>query len=213
MSVLINFKICDNVAECGGIEVCPTHALFWDEKNKKIGIDNLKCIGCGKCVDACPVSAIVVAKNQREYEKFKKEIESDTRKISDLFIDRYGAMPIDSSALVKENELDKKVLALDKPVLVEFFRSDAIQCLRNSIPIKELMPGQDVLYKKVEVNQDTMKKFKVKSVPALVFFKNGKAIGKIEGYFYSDEIEELKSRLNSLITKGKSFTKENSKGC
>ena len=40
MSVLINFKICDNAKECGGIEVCPTGALSWDEENETIKIDN-----------------------------------------------------------------------------------------------------------------------------------------------------------------------------
>ena len=35
MSVLINFKICDNAEVCGGIEVCPTGALSWDEENEE----------------------------------------------------------------------------------------------------------------------------------------------------------------------------------
>lgn len=34
MAVLVNFKICDNAKECGGIEVCPTGALSWDEENE-----------------------------------------------------------------------------------------------------------------------------------------------------------------------------------
>ena len=36
MSVLINFKICDNAKECSGVEVCPTEALSWNEKKKNI---------------------------------------------------------------------------------------------------------------------------------------------------------------------------------
>ena len=36
MPVLINFKICDNAKECGGIEVCPTGALSYDDENKSI---------------------------------------------------------------------------------------------------------------------------------------------------------------------------------
>ena len=33
MSVLINFKICDNAEECDGVRVCPINALYWDKKN------------------------------------------------------------------------------------------------------------------------------------------------------------------------------------
>ena len=94
MAVLINFKICDNAKECGGIEVCKTGALSWDEKKQKIKIDNTKCVSCGRCMKMCPVQAIFVAKNAEEYAKIDKEIKKDKRKISDLFIDKYGAAPL-----------------------------------------------------------------------------------------------------------------------
>ena len=47
MSVLINFKICDNAKECSGIAVCPTGALSWNEEENKIEIDNTRCVACG----------------------------------------------------------------------------------------------------------------------------------------------------------------------
>ena len=87
MPVLINWKICDNAKECNGIAVCPTGALFWDEKKKSIGIDNSKCVNCGKCEESCKVEAIHVAKNEEEYKKIKEQIDADPRKRSDLFID------------------------------------------------------------------------------------------------------------------------------
>ncbi len=34
MSVLINFKICDNSPDCNGIRDCPTKAFYWDKENK-----------------------------------------------------------------------------------------------------------------------------------------------------------------------------------
>ncbi|RLG13363.1 MAG: hypothetical protein DRN66_04295 [Candidatus Nanohalarchaeota archaeon] len=64
MPVLINFKICDNAKECNGIDICPTEALFWGEKNNTIIIENSKCISCGKCEKACLVNAINVAKTK-----------------------------------------------------------------------------------------------------------------------------------------------------
>lgn len=69
MAVLINFKICDNSKDCGGIEVCQTGAFHWDEKNKKINVDDKKCISCGKCEEACPVGAIRVAEPSKNIEK------------------------------------------------------------------------------------------------------------------------------------------------
>lgn len=77
MAVLINFKICDNAKECGGVAVCPTGALSFDEEKQTIIIDNDKCISCGKCEKECPIGAISVAKNKLEYDKIKQDIEND----------------------------------------------------------------------------------------------------------------------------------------
>ena len=201
MTVLINLKICDNVAECGGIEACPTGALFWDEKKEKIGIDNSKCTNCGLCVRACPVQAIHVAKTEEEYEKIKKEIKEDPRKISDLFVDRYGAMPIDPDTLMSSKDF-KKLSNLTKPVVVEFFNDDSIECLRRSIPVKNLMEHKDILFKKVNLEDDALKsEFNVKELPALLLFNKDNLIGKIEGYVDSGEEQELKKKLGNLIKK------------
>ena len=60
MPVLINFKICDNCADCNGIRVCPVGAFHWDEENRSIAVDKEKCMGCEACVGACPVSTITI---------------------------------------------------------------------------------------------------------------------------------------------------------
>ena len=51
MAVLINFKICDNAKECGGIAVCPTGALSYDDEKESIVIDNDPNV---KYVSLCP---------------------------------------------------------------------------------------------------------------------------------------------------------------
>ena len=119
MSILINWKICDNAKECSGIEICPTKALFWDEENKKIIIDNSKCINCGKCVEACKVNAIHLAKTDEEYNEIKKEIDEDPRKISDLFVDRYGGESVDVEGFeLKEEDFQGRILEATRDLAI-----------------------------------------------------------------------------------------------
>jgi NAD-dependent dihydropyrimidine dehydrogenase PreA subunit len=99
MPPIINFKICDNAPECGGIEVCPTKAIIWNESKKTLEVDDSKCINCVLCVKSCPVGAIKVATGKK-LELIKQEYEKDQRRTSDLFIERYGASSMDPTALV-----------------------------------------------------------------------------------------------------------------
>lgn len=199
MSVLINFKICDNVEECGGIEACPVNALYWDDKKKTVAIDNSKCINCGKCEEACPIDAIKVAKTDQEYKKIKKEIDKDPRKASDLFIDRYGAQPIHPGFLISQSKFNSYVVQIAKPIVVELFKKELLECLLRSIPIKELFKNKDINYKKVEAKDDSLlKKYKIKQLPSLLFFKKGKLIGKIEGYYDIDQKKELIEKIKII---------------
>ena len=199
MSVLINFKICDNAEECGGIAECPTGALSWDKKKKSIKIDNEKCISCGKCVAECPVNAIFVASNQATYEKIEKEIADDTRKRSDLFIDRYGATPIHTAFLISEKEFQKEVLDFKKIMVVEFFSDDSIMCLLKSIPIRDLLGNYLIEYRKMEMVDNLTKKYEIKELPALLFFESGKLLGKVEGYYDNKRKDKLINKINEVL--------------
>ena len=53
---------------------CVQNGVFsWGEKG--LMIDNEKCISCGKCEEACMVSAIKVARSEEEYQKITDEEE------------------------------------------------------------------------------------------------------------------------------------------
>lgn len=204
MAVLINFKICDNAKECGGIAVCPTGALSWDKKNKKIKIDNKKCIACGACAGTCPIDAIRVAKNSNEYKKIKKEIDADKRKISDLMVDRYGASPIHPFFLIKEKDFDSSILEqkLTPISVVEFFNDNSIMCLLKSIPYKEIINNDKITFRKINIaDKKLLKKYKITKLPSLLFFKNGKILGKIQGYYGKDKKTELKTKISKILGK------------
>jgi len=201
MSVLINFKICDNAKECNGIAACPIKAFYWDEENKTIAVDNSKCTSCGLCEESCPVHAIRVAKNEEEYNKIKKEIDEDSRKISDLFVDRFGATSVDPASLIPVSEFKTQILESTKLAAAELFKNSSIKCLLYSIPIRELFKGVDVKFRKINVGDDEslLKTYEITKLPSLLFFKDGKLIGKIEGYHGNKDEEMIIEKIKEII--------------
>lgn len=200
MAVLVNFKICDNAKECGGIAVCPTGALAYDEEKNTIVIDNEKCISCGLCENECPIGAIMVAKNDEEYKKIKNDIDSDTRTTKDLFVDRYGATPLSEFFMIDSDEIKDKV-SNDSITLIELYNDDSIQCLLKSISIKDLTKDlpKDTLFYKAEASEDIITKYNVKELPSLLIFRKGNFLGNIDGYYTSDDKNELLEKLNLLL--------------
>ena len=202
MSVLVNFKICDNDKACSGMEACPNGVFSWDEEKKSLVIDNSKCISCGLCEKACMVSAIRVARTQEEYNKIKKEIEDDPRSINDLLVERYGGKLIDSAMLGEEEEISDKLSGATRPLIVEFFNDDSIMCLLKSIPVKEIADQFDseTRYRKIYVSSnEILEKYNIKELPSLLFFRNGKEVGKFEGYRDVDQKEELFEKMKKFI--------------
>lgn len=197
MPAIINFKICDNSTECGGLAVCPVKAITWDSKNKTLITDESKCINCGLCVNACPVGAIKVATG-KDLEFIKEEYKKDKRKTSDLFVERFGAESTDKRAVVSEayfqSLIDKK-----ETMAIELFNSDSIMCLIKSIPIRELFK-KGTLYNKVDTtsSQVLVNQYKIKELPCLLFFKEGKLVDKIEGYFETTQKKELLAKIKKI---------------
>ena len=199
MAVLINFKICDNAKECGGIEVCPTGALSWDEEKETIQIDNEKCISCGACEKNCPVGAILVAHDDAEYKAKKEEIEKDPRAIKDLLVDRYGATPLSEFFMISKEDMDSKIGS--GITLIECYDDESIQCLLKSIPLKDITAGmpKDTMFYKVESDDEIKEKYNISELPALLIFKNKKYLDKISGYYDTLQKEEFMEKLNKIL--------------
>ncbi len=203
MSVLINFKICDNDKACSGMAVCPKKVFSWNEKKQSLEIDNSKCISCGLCEKACMVSAIKMAKDLEEYERLKSEIESDPRTINDLLVERYGGKLIDLAMEGTPEDINIKVDSNNRPMIVELYNEDSIMCLLKSIRVKEIADtySENTRYRKIEVKDNNLlQKYEIKELPSLLFFKNGELVGKIEGYFEESEKEELINQIKNIVS-------------
>lgn len=199
MAVLVNFKICDNAKECGGISVCRTGALSWNEDTKSIEIDNSKCISCGLCEQECPIGAIMVAKNEKEYDKLKKEIDEDPRTTKDLFVDRYGSVAISDFFKIELNEIAEKIKK-NCLTIIEIYNPNEAECLLKSIPIKELtkeLPN-DTMFYKVESDK-IIDKYEMIELPTLLIFRSGKLLGHIDGYYTIDNKEMVILEINKII--------------
>lgn len=175
----------------------------WNPEKKSLELNNFKCTACGACVSACQVGAIKVAKNQKEFKKLKREIREDPRKITDLLVDRYGAQPLDKDFFISQSKFDDQIIESSKLVVAELFDDKSIQCLYSSIPIKDLFEGKDIKYRKVAVEDvSLLKRFEVKILPALLFFKEGKLLSKIEGHFNPGQKSELDKKIKLAFGKG-----------
>lgn len=200
MAVLVNFKICDNAKECGGVAVCPTGALFYDDEKESIIIDNNKCVSCGRCESECPIGAIMVARTDEEYVKIKDEIDNDARTTKDLFVDRYGATPLSEFFILEPNDIEFKVNK-NGITLVELYNDDSIQCLLKSIPIKELSKDlpKDTLFYKVEATENIIHKYNIDELPSLLIFKKENLLGHVDGYYTSDSKKEMINKIKKIV--------------
>ena len=192
MKVIFYNKICDRVPECGGIAACPAGALYFDEAAGKIRWDESKCVGCGACVSGCPIGAIKIARTIEEEKAIAREISEDPRREEDLFCDRYGADWTGNPA-VNVFEPPAELTAL------HLLRGEDIRCLLNGIPFKSFFDGKVI--KMIDPSDGQMAAAGVSELPALVFYKDKKKIGAIQGFYENNgaEPELLKKKTAEIL--------------
>ncbi len=191
MPAIINHKICDQANACGGISVCPVGAFTYNEKTKRIEIDNDKCISCGACAKTCPIGAIGVAKTWEEFEELKQSINEDPRSADDLFVDRFGGDIINENVLIDFENLDKMIKENDK-VIIELFNDDSIMCLLKSIPYQDILENSNYTkYYRCNVGENDFSKYGITELPSLLLCNNGMVKKVINGYFEEKDKEKL----------------------
>lgn len=193
MAVLVNYKICDNAEECGGIAVCSTGALFWDAEEKMIKTDNNLCISCGICEKECPVGALLVADTKESYAELSKVIEKDTHTVEELFVERYGAMPIDEKNVLDEKNAKSLVLE-NHIVFLEYFQDASVQCLLHSIPAADITERFGGTYKKVRAAAGSEEEY-----PYLKVYRDGTLSGQVDGYYDDSDKEKLFKKIDDVL--------------
>lgn len=185
MPVILNLKRCDNVKECSVPSACPTQALYWDEETSSLAADVTKCIDCGSCKGLCPSGAVTVIEDPEEYKAALEIIAKDPSTVEDLFVDRYGAMTVSGTNEAKVEDLNRIIKNASSTTLIEILDADNPSCLISAIPYKVLLGEKNVIFYKVMVSGDELKKAQeiagVTADTALILVKNGRIFARFEG--------------------------------
>ena len=95
--------------------------------------------------------------------------------------------------LTKDN-FEKEVLLSDKPVIVDFWASWCAPCRMLAPVVSEIAKKYDGKIKVGKVNVDEeaelSMKFQISSIPAVLYFENGKLSKTSIGYCSAEEFEE-----------------------
>jgi len=101
---------------------------------------------------------------------------------------------------INDNNFETEVLQSEKPVLVDFWAPWCGPCKAIS-PVIENLAGSfsdKIKFTKCNVDDNpvTPGKFEIRSIPTLIFFKNGEVIDQIVGMVPKTKLEEA---INNII--------------
>jgi len=101
---------------------------------------------------------------------------------------------------INDNNFETEVLQSEKPVLVDFWAPWCGPCKAISPVIEDLAGSFSDKIKFTKCNVDdnpvTPGKFEIRSIPTLIFFKNGEIIDQIVGMVPKTKLEEA---INNII--------------
>ena len=93
---------------------------------------------------------------------------------------------------VSKENFESEVLNRKETVIVDFYSDSCVPCKRISPLLAEIEEEnkENVILAKLNINFDmeTAEQYDVSSVPTLVFFKNGREVGRLVGTVNKDKI-------------------------
>ncbi len=102
---------------------------------------------------------------------------------------------------VSDDNFEQEVLKSTKPVLVDFWAPWCGPCRMVAPIVEELATEYDGKVEFVKVNTDdnpnTSVKYGIRSIPTLLVFKDGEAVGQIVGFRPKSD---LKQRLDAVVS-------------
>ena len=99
------------------------------------------------------------------------------------------------AARVSKDSFEAEVLGSDGLILADFYSDSCVPCKRLSPVLAEIEDKYESQIKLVKINinfdPELAEKYEVRSVPAILFFRSGEVVARLNGSVKSDEIASV----------------------